>query len=598
MSSLNILENLNSEQKKAVKAINGPVLILAGAGSGKTRCLTHKIAFLIKKGVMSHNILGVTFTNKAAHEMKERVAKLLKNKHKIPLISTFHALCVRILRQEAAYLGLKPRFLIYDKDDQQKLIKQILKQLELDTAKFHPNLVIGSISRSKNQLITWKNFQNQAQDFFEEKISIIYEKYQDKLKQLNALDFDDLIMKTVELFQKNPKILEKYQNKFKYILVDEYQDTNHSQYVLINLLAKKYKNICVVGDDAQSIYAWRGANLDNILNFERDYPDAKVYYLKQNYRSTKKILKLANCIICQAKGLKPKNLWTNNQQGSKINILELDNEQEEADYIVDEINFLKEKNKLDFADFTVLYRTNTQSRAIEEALLSYNTPYKIIGGIKFYARAEIKDALAHLRLILNPVDELSIARIGKRASKTLLEKAENTNFSKKSLEKILNFAFSATGFLEKLRLSDKRKNENREENVKELFTVIGSRDTVLGLKSIELFLEQTSLFSDLDEAGRDNAVHLMTMHSAKGLEFPVVFISGFEEGIFPHYKSLDKPSQLQEELRLCYVGITRAQKYLYLTFTQSRNIWGQKQYNIPSRFLKNIPKELIEFNIV
>tara|TARA_Y100000310_G_scaffold60820_1_gene56096 strand:+ start:2811 stop:4607 length:1797 start_codon:yes stop_codon:yes gene_type:complete len=598
MSSLNILENLNSEQKKAVKAINGPVLILAGAGSGKTRCLTHKIAFLIKKGVMSHNILGVTFTNKAAHEMKERVAKLLKNKHKIPLISTFHALCVRILRQEAAYLGLKPRFLIYDKDDQQKLIKQILKQLELDTAKFHPNLVIGSISRSKNQLITWKNFQNQAQDFFEEKISIIYEKYQDKLKQLNALDFDDLIMKTVELFQKNPKILEKYQNKFKYILVDEYQDTNHSQYVLINLLAKKYKNICVVGDDAQSIYAWRGANLDNILNFERDYPDAKVYYLKQNYRSTKKILKLANCIICQAKGLKPKNLWTNNKQGSKINILELDNEQEEADYIVDEINFLKEKNKLDFADFTVLYRTNTQSRAIEEALLSYNTPYKIIGGIKFYARAEIKDALAHLRLILNPVDELSIARIGKRASKTLLEKAENTNFSKKSLEKILNFAFSATGFLEKLRLSDKRKNENREENVKELFTVIGSRDTVLGLKSIELFLEQTSLFSDLDEAGRDNAVHLMTMHSAKGLEFPVVFISGFEEGIFPHYKSLDKPSQLQEELRLCYVGITRAQKYLYLTFTQSRNIWGQKQYNIPSRFLKNIPKELIEFNIV
>ncbi|MAG44328.1 ATP-dependent DNA helicase PcrA [bacterium] len=598
MSSLNILENLNSEQKKAVKAINGPVLILAGAGSGKTRCLTHKIAFLIKKGVMSHNILGVTFTNKAAHEMKERVAKLLKNKHKIPLISTFHALCVRILRQEAAYLGLKPRFLIYDKDDQQKLIKQILKQLELDTAKFHPNLVIGSISRSKNQLITWKNFQNQAQDFFEEKISIIYEKYQDKLKQLNALDFDDLIMKAVELFQKNPKILEKYQNKFKYILVDEYQDTNHSQYVLINLLAKKYKNICVVGDDAQSIYAWRGANLDNILNFERDYPDAKVYYLKQNYRSTKKILKLANCIICQAKGLKPKNLWTNNKQGSKINILELDNEQEEADYIVDEINFLKEKNKLDFADFTVLYRTNTQSRAIEEALLSYNTPYKIIGGIKFYARAEIKDALAHLRLILNPVDELSIARIGKRASKTLLEKAENTNFSKKSLEKILNFAFSATGFLEKLRLSDKRKNENREENVKELFTVIGSRDTVLGLKSIELFLEQTSLFSDLDEAGRDNAVHLMTMHSAKGLEFPVVFISGFEEGIFPHYKSLDKPSQLQEELRLCYVGITRAQKYLYLTFTQSRNIWGQKQYNIPSRFLKNIPKELIEFNIV
>ena len=596
-----ILNTLNPEQKKAVKAINGPVLILAGAGSGKTRCLTHRIAYLIAKGIKPSNILAVTFTNKAAEEMKNRALKLVSSAKKLFLICTFHALCVRILRQEAAFIRQKPNFIIYDQDDQQKIIRKILKDLELDSQQFKPASVLSTISSAKNQLLSFEDFQNQAQDFYQEKnflqekIGQIYQIYQENLKKINAFDFDDLIMKTVELFQKNPNILEKYQNRFQYILVDEYQDTNHAQYTLIHLLAKKYQNICVVGDDAQSIYGWRGANIENILNFQKDFLGAKVYLLQQNYRSTKKILKTANCIISKNNLLKPKKLWTKNQTGEQINILQLENEEQEANYIVDEISDLIKRHNLKLSDFSILYRTNTQSRALEEAFLSYNMAYKIIGGIKFYARKEVKDALAHLNIILNPKDQISFQRIGKRASAKLLKELARIKLKEKSVNQILDFALNATGYLNKLKLQDERKNEEKSKNVKELFTVIKKQDKVFGQPGLKLFLEKTSLASDLDEIGFQNAVHLMTLHAAKGLEFPVIFIAGFEDGIFPHSRSLDKPSALEEERRLCYVGVTRAREYLYLTFVNQRNIWGQTIYSEPSRFLRDIPEYLINF---
>ena len=595
-----ILKNLNPEQKKAVKAINGPVLILAGAGSGKTRCLTHRIAYLISKNINPSNILAVTFTNKAAQEMQTRVLKLLQdeygNKQEAPLISTFHSFCVRILRKQAVFVGYKPNFIIYDQDDQKKIIRNIMKNLELDTGQFKPAGILNTISRAKNELLNFKDFQNQAvQDFYMEKIGQIYQIYQENLKKINVFDFDDLIIKTVELFKNNPNILEKYQNKFKYILVDEYQDTNNAQYILMHLLAKKYQNICVVGDDSQSIYGWRGANISNILNFKKTYTKANVFYLQQNYRSTKKILETANCIIRQNKSIKPKKLWTKNKQGAQINILKLKNEQEEANYIADEIAYLKGKNNFKFMDFTVLYRTNTQSRALEEAFISYNMPYKIINGIKFYNRQEVKDALAHLKIMLKPDDELSIQRIGKRAFKKLLDQANSFCFRKKSVADTLNFALNATGFLNKLKASDQRKNETREQNVKELFTILKNQNNALGKLGIEKFLENATLMSDTDEIFSQNVVHLMTLHAAKGLEFPVVILSGLEEGIFPHSRSLDKPSELEEERRLCYVGVTRARKYLYLTFVSQRNIWGQALYNPASRFLSDIPENLVEF---
>ncbi|MBU2068150.1 UvrD-helicase domain-containing protein [Patescibacteria group bacterium] len=614
-----MLQDLNPKQKQAVTIMRGPVLVIAGPGSGKTRALTHRIAYLIQQNIPAKNILAVTFTNKAAEEMKERVKALIKPPYSLPAIGTFHSICLQILRQEIEKLPrtiYKKNFVIYDQADQLSLIKKTIKDLEINTDQFKPNIAHTTISSAKDELIDVQAYQEQAREYFPQTIAKIYQTYQSSLEKANALDFDDLIMLCVQLFQKNPAILEKYQNKWTHISVDEAHDTNHSQYTLTNLLAQKHKNLWFISDVDQSIYSWRGADFRNILNFEKDYPEAKIILLEQNYRSTKNILEASHHIIKKNTQRKEKKLWTKNPTGELINVVQSDNETEEGDFIVEEIESLIREKGLKLKDFTVLYRTNAQSRAIEEAFLKANFPYKIIGTVRFYERKEIKDILAYLKLIANPDDLVSLQRIINLPPRGI----GKITFQKQAGHKIKDFYQLMDSFRNKNQQMplteliksilqeieyekyirnislDTEQGERRWENTKELLTVASRYDNIKIGYGLERFLEKISLLSIHDDVETNkNLVNLMTIHCAKGLEFPVIFIAGCEEGIFPHSKSYLDPVQMEEERRLCYVGITRAKQKAYLTFTSQRKLWGQVMVNSPSRFISDIPKHLIYY---
>lgn len=637
---MEIIKGLNDEQKEAVLATEGPVLVIAGAGSGKTRLLVHRIAYLIKeKKISPRNVLAVTFTNKAAGEMKERVKELLKGGYfSEPWMGTFHHICVRILRVEIDKIGYKKSFVIYDDSDQLALVKKIMKEKEISADQFNPRAMLAVISKAKGELQSVEDYIT-GESFFERIVARVYEAYQKTLKDNNALDFDDILQKTVELFQKFPDILEKYQDIFRYILVDEYQDTNHAQYVLINLLAQRHRNLCVVGDDWQSIYSFRGADVRNILNFEQDYPEAKVIRLERNYRSTQKILDAAHGIISKNLRRKDKKLWTDKVGEHNIIVKKISDEQEEAGFIVSEIQKISDKDKLLFNDFVVLYRTNAQSRAIEEAFLEAAMPYRVIGGVRFYERREIKDFLAYLKFVNNPSDEISLSRIinlpprgignitlgkwirfsrennldfvsssrkmknadGLNAGKIdaiaqfgemvsrLQEKAQRVSFVD-----LMDSILSETGF-QKLLLAEGEAGQIRYENVRELFTVAEKYKDEKAIDGLNLFLEEVALVASTDNIDSEaGAVHLMTMHAAKGLEFDTVFIAGMEEGLFPHSRSLLDQREMEEERRLAYVGITRAKRRIYLLWAVTRNIFGSVRVNVESRFLEDIPEKLRE----
>ncbi len=638
------IQELNEVQREAAVTVDGPVLIIAGAGSGKTKVLTYRIAYLVSRGVKPQNILAVTFTNKAAEEMKERIKKLLKNrvrteaKNELPTVGTFHSVCVRILRSEIKKIGYPADFVIYDEQDQIGLIKEAMDELEISKEQFNPGGVLAGISQAKSELVDVKDYGQKANGFWQEQVAKIYDVYQRKLKDNRALDFDDLIMMTVKIFQLYPEILEKYQDRFRYISIDEYQDTNYSQYVLIQLLAQKYRNLCVVGDDWQSIYAFRGADFRNILNFERDWPDAKVITLEENYRSTQNILDAAHEIIVKNKHRKEKRLWTKNPRGSPLAVVCVENEKKEADFIVNKIQELREEKSLDFNDFTILYRTNAQSRIIEEAFLRAGFPYKLIGGVKFYHRKEIKDILAYLKFILNPHDFVSLNRIvnspkasaGWRIGKVgagliaqTIKTKQKINFAdldfgvskngqnlknfcaflrlakeqteSQNVSSVLKFLIKKTGYENHL-LEDRKEGQSRLENLQELLSVTKKYDRLPPPEGSRLFLEEIALLAEADEVeNKKDVVNLMTLHSAKGLEFPVVFIAGCEEGLFPHSRSSLNPEEMEEERRLAYVGITRAKHQVYLTFCRQRQIYGATQINPPSRFLADIPAELVGF---
>jgi len=642
-----ILEGLNSEQKSAVTTINGPVLIIAGAGSGKTKTLTHRVAYFVReKGISPFSILAVTFTNKAAGEMKERIKQLLGEEYvsRMPLVGTFHSVCVRILRQEIELIGYKKTFNIFDDQDQASLMKKVVKKLEISTDQFNPNVFRHAISKAKNQLLSPEEFRAGIGGYFEEVTANVYDEYQKQLKENNALDFDDLIRITVKIFQKFPEVLEKYQKRFKYVLVDEYQDTNKAQYVLVNLLAKKHRNICVVGDDWQSIYGWRQADIQNILDFEKDYPEAKVVTLEQNYRSSQTILDAAYGVISKNVVRKDKKLWTEKKEGSLISSYEAEDERDEAEFITREIKALKEKNpQYNYSSFVVLYRTNAQSRTVEEMMLRHSIPYRIVGGIKFYQRKEVKDVVAHIRLINDFNDRVSLERIINEPKRNIgpktLEKwfkiaseknlnpieagilmaQEKDQLPAQKIEAIAKFSEFVKRMSEvknKLKLADlvekvyresgyerflndgTVEGEGRHENVMELVSVAKKYDELLKDDTtfeLDAFLEEVALASDTDsiDQGKE-AVHLMTMHSAKGLEFPVVFIIGLEEGIIPHSRSMLVQNEMEEERRLMYVGITRAKEKVFLLFTTQRTIFGSLQMNAPSRFLDEIPSHLMQ----
>jgi ATP-dependent DNA helicase UvrD/PcrA len=645
----NILENLNDRQVEAVTHFSGPLLVIAGAGSGKTRALTHRIAWLIEeKGVKPWNVLAVTFTNKAANEMKTRIARLLSvdlegnYSSSIPSVGTFHSICVRILRKHIHLLDYENSFGIYDTTDQQIVVKRAIEDMNLDVKRVNPKAVLVHISNAKNQLITAEEYSSYANDYFSEKVAEIYPLYQKALMQSSALDFDDIIMKTVELFQKFPDVLDQYQEKFKYISVDEYQDTNKAQYVLIKMLAEKYQNICVIGDVDQSIYSWRGATIKNIMDFETDYPEVKVVMLEQNYRSTQVILDSANCVIKKNSHRKEKKLWTEKEGGEKVRHWLADNERHEGQMIATEI----EKDLLTseypaYKDYVVLYRTNAQSRVLEEVFMRHGIPYKIVGGIKFYSRKEIKDILAYLKVIQNPNDSVSLFRIintpsRKLGAKTLdivrdfsvrhnlsffnamllADDIEGINATKaKTIEGfvklikelqakngdtpasgMIKLIVNETGY-KKMINDGSVEGESRLENIGELISVAHKYDKLEAGVSMNIFLEEVSLISDLDSLDDDdNAVTFMTVHSAKGLEFPNVFIAGLEEGIFPHNRSLMDPNELEEERRLMYVAMTRAMEKLYLLHARSRTLYGESRANAPSQFLADIDGEFVEAN--
>lgn len=626
---MDILAGLNQKQIQAVKTKEGPVLIIAGPGSGKTRVLTHRVAYLIKEEkIRPSNILAVTFTNKAAGEMKERIRKLLSGalgkRLSLPIISTFHSFCVKILRDKITKLGYKERFTIYDEDDQLALIKQVMKDLEIDQEQFSPQTVLDTISRAKNELIDSNQYQKEAKEYFQEVVSKIYNLYQKQLEKINALDFDDLILLTVKIFEKYPRVLKTYQERFKYILVDEYQDTNHAQYRLIHQLAKKYKNLFVIGDDAQSIYQWRGADFRNILNFEKNYPRAKVIMLEENYRSSKNILEAAQAIISKNVFQKKKKLWTKNSQGKLLTFFEAEDEKEEADFIVWEIERLAEEEGLSLKDFTVLYRTNAQSRALERAFLDRAMPYKIVGGVRFYSRREIKDIMAYLKLLTNSNDQVSLERIINVPARGIGPKRKNqfknhNLFQLKKIEDprvdqfvktVKNIQQASQKYplvplirkllkeinYEKYIRDQSEQGESRWENIQELFTVALKYNKQTPPQGLNSFLEETTLLSEADEVETNKEkVNLMTLHCAKGLEFEVVFMPGLEEGIFPHSRSSLDSNELEGERRLCYVGITRAKKRIYFIFTRQRHVFGTTQLNPPSRFLRDIPENIIDF---
>lgn len=640
-----LLKELNAKQREAVRATQGPVLIIAAAGSGKTRVLTYRLAYLIDQGVPPEQILAVTFTNKAAGEMRERILKLLQlttinsQLSTLPLVGTFHSLCAKFLRREVEELNLpyNRNFVIYDSDDQLGLIKKSMEELDIDAKKINPRAVLGRISQAKNDLATSAEYADSAKEWFDKIVARIYPLYQKKLEDSNAMDFDDLLFLMVKTFQQHPTILERYQEQFRYIMVDEYQDTNKAQYIFLKLLAKKYKNVMAVGDDYQSIYAFRQADIRNILSFEKDYPQAKIIFLEQNYRSTQTILAAAHHVIQNNKFQRHKNLWTENQTGEKIQLQELGHEREESGFITETIQNLLRSGKV-LSDFCVLYRTHAQSRAVEEAMLKHGLPYRIVGGLKFYERKEIKDILAYLKLVHNPRDVLSLERIfnipgrgiGKPTFNKLLalwnaspgenfirwcseEKIAEAEINKKSagglavltkhLQQISTQAEKGTlsalikHILQKLEyqkyLEEKTTEaEMRWENVKELLTVTKKYDQLKITEALPNFLEEVALIQDMDIAAEgERGVTMMTMHAAKGLEFPVVFMVGMEEGVFPHSRSMLDPIEMEEERRLCYVGITRAKEKLYLTYCHNRTMYGSSQYNPPSRFLSEIPAE-------
>ena len=637
---MSIYDTLNNEQKEAVLHTEGPLLILAGAGSGKTRVLTHRIAYLIdEKGVNPWNILAITFTNKAAGEMRERVDRIVGFGSESIWVSTFHSTCVRILRRYIDRLGYGTNFTIYDADDQKTLMKDVCKQLQIDTKIYKERALLSAISAAKDEMIMPDEFElNAAGDYHKQRIAKVYREYEKQLRANNALDFDDLLVKTVQLLQTQPDILEYYQERFRYIMVDEYQDTNTVQFKLISILAKKYKNLCVVGDDDQSIYKFRGANIKNILNFEQVFEDARVIKLEQNYRSTETILNAANGVIRNNFGRKDKSLWTENGEGDKINFQQFEDAFEEANYVVNDIRKKVEEGIRSYNDYAILYRTNAQSRMFEEKLVTANVPYKVIGGINFYARKEIKDLLAYLKTIDNGQDDLAVRRIinipkrgiglttinrvqdnaternvrfyealltadmipgiGRSASKltsfvALIEhfkESAKTMLPSELMKEILDY----TGYIEDLEADSKEEAEDRIANIDELLNKIAAyeescedeRPTLSG------FLEEVALVADIDNLDESNDyVVLMTLHSAKGLEFPEVYLVGMEDGLFPSYMTItaDDPTEIEEERRLCYVGITRAMENLTMTCAKRRMVRGETQYNKMSRFLKEVP---------
>ncbi|EGO9938312.1 TPA: DNA helicase PcrA [Enterococcus faecium] len=649
-SKAELLNGMNPRQKEAVLHTDGPLLLMAGAGSGKTRVLTHRIAYLIEeKEVNPWNILAITFTNKAAKEMKERVNAILASGGEDVWVSTFHSMCVRILRRDVDFIGYNRNFTIIDSSEQLTLMKRILKELNIDPKKYDPRSILGTISQAKNSLQTPQDFAKMQGSYYEEIAAKCYAAYQKELQYNQCMDFDDLIMNTIRLFEEHPDSLTYYQNKFHYIHVDEYQDTNHAQYTLVNLLAGRFRNLCVVGDADQSIYGWRGADMQNILDFEKDYPDAAVILLEQNYRSTKNILSAANQVIENNSNRKPKNLWTENKEGNKITYYRADNERDETRFIVDRMQEEIRSNHRNYGDFAILYRTNAQSRVMEETLLKANIPYKMVGGHKFYDRKEIKDILAYLNVLANPQDSISFERIVNSPKRgigpgsieklrsfaslhewPLLEAAQNVdlaNIGGKAGQQLGAFGemiqevtqmipyltvteltkevLDRSGYLEDLKIQNTLEAQARIENLEEFLTVTQEFDKQLEQQNEEdadapeekltVFLNDLALVSDIDNLEEDaSQVTLMTLHAAKGLEFPVVFLIGLEEGVFPLSRALMEESELEEERRLAYVGITRAEEALYLTNAFSRTLYGRTQYNRPSRFVEEIDQELLE----
>lgn len=632
---------LNPQQAEAVINTEGPMLIMAGAGSGKTKVLTCRVANLLQKGVRPYRILAITFTNKAAAEMRERVNNMSGPAAKDVWLFTFHAFCARFLRMEIDKLpGYGGNFAIYDTADSQNLIKQILKEMNLDDKRFQPSGILSRISNAKNALHDAAAFARQAGDFYEQKVADIYSRYEQKLQLNNALDFDDLLMLSIKLLQENKEVREKYQDRFDYLLVDEYQDTNHAQYLLTKFLAAKHRNICVVGDADQSIYGWRGADIQNILDFEKDYPDAKVIKLEQNYRSTQIILDAANAVIENNTGRKPKNLWTENKSGADIIYFQAVDERDEARFVIEQLQNLQRTENKKLGDMAILYRTNTQSRIFEEMLIKSGISYNMVGGLKFYERKEIKDIIAYLRVIFNPADSLSLLRIinvPKRGigdaslakiqayaaanNVSLFEAVSNAaaidGLSSRFVSKLddlagiifelMNLANEApvedlidrvlrdTGYLEELENERTPQAQSRIDNLHELISVAQEFAASEEENNLENFLAHVALVSDIDdtELGED-AITLMTLHSSKGLEFPVVFLVGMEEGLFPHARTLMDETEIEEERRLCYVGITRAKEKLFLSSTKMRTIYGNTVTYPPSRFLQEIPARLVK----
>lgn len=643
---MSIYDTLNEQQREAVYCTDGPLLILAGAGSGKTRVLTHRIAYLIEeKGVNPWNILAITFTNKAAGEMRERVDNLVGFGSESIWVSTFHSTCVRILRRHIDRLGYDTNFTIYDTDDQKTLMKDVCKQVQIDTKVYKERNLLAAISAAKNEMISAQEYALNAQgDFGKEKIAKVYQEYEKQMHANNALDFDDLLVKTVQLFETQPDVLENYQERFRYIMVDEYQDTNTVQFQLVSLLAGKYRNLCVVGDDDQSIYKFRGANIKNILNFEQEFPDATVIKLEQNYRSTGNILDAANAVISNNVGRKDKQLWTDNGEGEKIKFCQFDTGYDEAEYIADDIE-REVRNGASYNDHAILYRTNAQSRLFEERFVAQNIPYKIVGGVNFYARREIKDVLAYLKTIDNGKDDLAVRRIinvPKRGiGLTTINRIQESAASRGigfydallgldlipgvargaaklegfvalieyfkgvaetlSLSDLLQEVIDKTGYIESLEAEGKEEAETRIENIDELRSKVAvyeeSRLDQDEKPTLSGFLEEVALVADIDSLDEEqDYVVLMTLHSAKGLEFPHVYLAGMEDGLFPSYMTVtsDDREDMEEERRLCYVGITRAEQKLTMTSAMRRMVRGETQYNKVSRFMKEIPLELLD----
>ncbi|MFU2180972.1 DNA helicase PcrA [Streptococcus pluranimalium] len=643
-----LLNGMNDRQAEAVQTTEGPLLIMAGAGSGKTRVLTHRIAYLIdEKFVNPWNILAITFTNKAAREMRER-AMALNPATQDTLIATFHSMCVRILRREADHIGYNRNFTIVDPGEQRTLMKRILKNLNLDPKNWNERSILGTISNAKNDLLDEKAYEMQAGDMYTQIVAKCYKAYQEELRRSEAMDFDDLIMMTLRLFDQHPDVLAYYQQRYQYIHVDEYQDTNHAQYQLVKLLASRFKNICVVGDADQSIYGWRGADMQNILDFEKDYPEAKVVLLEENYRSTKKILQAANEVINNNRNRRPKKLWTQNADGDQLVYYRANNEQDEAVFVASTISNMARELGKNFKDFAVLYRTNAQSRTIEETLLKSNIPYTMVGGTKFYSRKEIRDVISYLNVIANTADNISYERIVNEPKRgvgpgtlekirsfaniqnmSLLDASEQimlsgvkgkaaqavwdlanlllnlrSDLDKYSITELVEAVLEKSGYLETLQIQNTLESQARIENIEEFLSVTKNFDETnedgpedeSGLDKLGRFLNDLALIADTDDGNEEAAeVTLMTLHAAKGLEFPVVFLIGMEEGVFPLSRAAEDPDELEEERRLAYVGITRAEEVLFMTNANTRTLFGKTSYNRPSRFLREISDELLQY---